>query len=135
MISHYAEMAPAASRLAESTPAGLLSQAEQFYATPEVRAITDNARWAKIRAEIEDNGTYLHTMEELLVGAKSAWRNHARCSGRYSWRSLLLNDAREARTAEEVAQRCFEHLRISTNGGRLRPVITVFRQRMPGALF
>lgn len=131
MISHYPEMTPAASRRAESA-AGLLSQAEQFYTTPEVRAIADNARWAQIRGEIEDSGTYRHTREELLIGAKLAWRNHARCSGRYSWRSLLLNDAREARTAAEVAQRCFEHLRISTNGGRLRPVITVFRQRMPG---
>jgi nitric-oxide synthase, bacterial len=132
MISQRAEISPAASRLAEPTPDEMLSQARQFYATPEISAIADDGRWRQVQAEIEDSGTYQHTREELLTGAKLAWRNHARCSGRYSWRSLILNDAREARGAEEVAQRCFEHLRISTNGGKLRPVITVFRQRMPG---
>lgn len=111
----------------------LLGQARQFYATPEIGAIADDARWKQVRADIEESGTYQHSREELLIGARLAWRNHARCLGRYSWRGLILNDAREARTAEQVAQRCFEHLRVSTNGGKLRPVITVFRQRMPGA--
>ncbi len=120
------------SRLAELTPDELLNQARQFYETPEISAIADDTRWKEVRAGIEDSGTYEHTREELLIGAKLAWRNHARCLGRYSWRSLTLNDARDARTAAEVAGRCFEHLRISTNGGRLRPVITVFRQRIPG---
>ena len=132
MISQRAEISPAASRLAELTPDEMISQARQFYATPEISAIADDGRWQRVQAEIKDSGTYQHTREELLTGAKLAWRNHARCSGRYSWRSLILNDAREAHGAEEVAQRCFEHLRISTNGGKLRPVITVFRQRMPG---
>lgn len=123
----------ALSRLPELTPDELLNQASQFYETPEISAIADDTRWKEVRAAIEDSGTYEHTREELLIGAKLAWRNHARCLGRYSWRGLTLNDARDARTAEEVAHRCFEHLRISTNGGRLRPVITVFRQRIPGA--
>jgi len=121
------------SRLAELTPDELLNQATQFYATPEISAVADDVRWKEVRASIEDSGTYEHTREELLIGAKLAWRNHARCLGRYTWRSLMLNDARDARTATEVAHRCFEHLRISTNGGKLRPVITVFRQRIPGA--
>jgi nitric-oxide synthase len=123
----------ARSRLAELTPDELLNQARQFYATPEISATADDARWKQVQVDIEDSGTYEHTQEELLIGAKLAWRNHARCSGRYSWRSLILNDARDARTAAEVAQRCFEHLRISTNGGKLRPVITVFRPRIPGS--
>ena len=133
MISRCAELPPGVARLAELTPEELLGQAERFYAMPEISALADDARRNQVRAEIESSGTYTHTREELLMGAKLAWRNHARCSGRYSWRGLVLNDAREASTAAEVAQRCFEHLRISTNDGKLRPVITVFRQRLPGA--
>src|SRR5579862_6231852 len=125
MSSQCAELSPGVTRLAELTSTELLSQAEEFYALPEISALADDARRKQVRAEIEETGTYRHTREELLTGAKLAWRNHARCSGRYSWHSLILSDAREARTAAEVAQRCFEHLRMSTNGGKLRPVITV----------
>ncbi len=132
MISQEAESPSPACDLAAPTPDELLTLASDFYISPEVRAVIGDSRWPQVRTEIELTGTYQHTQEELLLGAKLAWRNHARCSGRYSWRGLILNDARDASTAEEVAQRCFEHLRISTNGGKLRPVITVFRQRMPG---
>jgi nitric-oxide synthase len=113
-------------------PEALLAGARDFYAQPEVLAVAGTERWREVRAEIERTGRYRHTEAELLVGARLAWRNHARCNGRYSWRSLELIDARAARTPAEVAARCFEHLVISTNGGRLRPVITVFRPRDRG---
>ncbi|GAA2429057.1 nitric oxide synthase oxygenase [Streptomyces macrosporus] len=100
-------------------------RAEDFFALPELRHIGAD-RLREVRAEIEDTGTYTHTPEELLIGAKVAWRNHARCVGRMHWRSLRLLDFRHCRTAEEVAEGCWEHLRYSTNGGRLRSVISVF---------
>lgn len=109
----------------------VLAGARDFFALPEVLDLVGSGRLRAVEAEIEHTGTYRHTEAELLLGAKLAWRNHARCNGRYSWRSLTLIDARDARTAAEVARRCAEHLVISTNGGRLRPVITVFRPRTP----
>lgn len=58
--------------------------------------------------------------------ARTAWRNSARCIGRLNWRSLELLDARSASGADEVFEACVHHLRHSTNGGRIRPAITVF---------
>lgn len=110
----------------------LLLQAALFYALPEVAASVAPDRAAEVADEIRRTGTYRHTRAELLLGARIAWRNHARCNGRYSWRSLVLEDARDAHTPAEVAERCVEHLITSTNGGKLRPVITVFPARLPG---
>ena len=58
--------------------------------------------------------------------ARIAWRNHARCIGRLFWETLELQDARKANSADEVFEACLNHLRLSTNGGRIRPYITVF---------
>jgi len=110
----------------------LVAGARAFYALPEVQELAGPERWLEVEAEIEQDGSYAHTEAELLLGAKLAWRNHARCNGRYSWRSLSLIDARDAQTPAEIAERCVEHLVISTNAGKLRPVITVFRPRVPG---
>jgi nitric-oxide synthase len=89
------------------------------------------ARMAEIDAEIRRTGTYSHTYEELQQGSRLAWRNHARCIGRLHWRSLYVVDRRDARSADDVAAACIEHLRIATNGGNLRPVITIFSPRRP----
>jgi nitric-oxide synthase len=110
----------------------VLEQALEFFALPELAEISDARRVREVRAEIAATGTYWQTPDELLVGAKLAWRNHARCAGRYSWRSLRLLDLRQQTTADQIAEGCFEHLRVSTNGGRLRSVITVFDQQRPG---
>jgi len=64
--------------------------------------------------------------ESLLESARIAWRNNSRCIGRLFWPSLELVDARNAVTAEDVFEACVEHLRGSTNSGRIRPLITVF---------
>ncbi|WP_368738983.1 nitric oxide synthase oxygenase, partial [Staphylococcus aureus] len=37
---------------------------------------------ACIELEIKETGTYTHTEEELIYGAKMAWRNSNRCIGR-----------------------------------------------------
>lgn len=48
------------------------------------------------------------------------------CIGRLHWQSLRVIGRRDCSTAEEVAQACVEHIRFSTNGGNLRPAITLF---------
>jgi nitric-oxide synthase, bacterial len=106
---------------------GLASQAQEFYSLPEVQARVPASRQGAVLGEICRRGSYDHSPDELLIGSKLAWRNHARCIGRYTWQSLKLIDARSCETAEEAAEACWEHLEISSNDGRLRPVITVFR--------
>ena len=65
--------------------------------------------------------------------ARITWRNNVRCIGRLFWQSLELLDSRYAETPSEVFSACVEHLRFSTNAGRIRPAVTVFRPVEEGA--
>jgi len=88
-------------------------------------------RLRQVRAEIERFGTYSHTHDELVYGAQVAWRNSSRCIGRLYWRSLGVRDRRDATSADEIAVECVRHLHEATNGGRIRPTITVFAPSTP----
>lgn len=61
------------------------------------------ARIAAVRAEIAETGTYRHTPQELVHGARVAWRNSNRCIGRLYWNSLRVRDRRMLTEAEDVA--------------------------------
>jgi nitric-oxide synthase, bacterial len=86
----------------------------------------------QVRHEIASAGTYRHTGAELTFAARVAWRNSSRCIGRLYWRSLRVRDRRQVSSAAHVAAECFDHLRAATNGGRIRPLITVFAPDRPG---
>ncbi|MDT4893908.1 MAG: nitric-oxide synthase, bacterial [Pseudonocardiales bacterium] len=90
------------------------------------------ARTVRVASSIAETGTYRHTAAELVWGARVAWRNSARCIGRLYWNSLQVRDLRDVRDADSVAAHCREHLRIAANGGKIRPVITVFAADEPG---
>ena len=85
-----------------------------------------------VRREIDRTGTYWQTVDELTHGARVAWRNSNRCIGRLYWESLRLRDMRHLATEEEIFQSCMEHLHEAYNGGRIRPVITIFPAAIPG---
>ncbi|MEV2255035.1 nitric oxide synthase oxygenase [Streptomyces sp. NPDC050147] len=90
-------------------------------------------RIAQVYAEIAETGTYRHTHEELVFGARLAWRNAARCIGRLYWRSLRVLDRRELTRADDVAAASAEHLRQALGDGRrIRTLITVFAPDAPG---
>lgn len=89
-------------------------------------------RLDEIDESIATTGTYEHTFEELEQGAKLAWRNSNRCIGRLFWESLQVRDARAAATTEEMADALLRHIEEATNGGRVLPMITVFRAVRPG---
>jgi nitric-oxide synthase len=89
-------------------------------------------RLREIRREVERTGTYQHTSAELVFGARVAWRNSCRCIGRLYWQSLQVRDRRDLNTAADIAAECAIHLRTATNGGRIRPTITVFAPDTPG---
>ncbi|MGZ8744430.1 MAG: nitric oxide synthase oxygenase [Nocardioides sp.] len=88
-------------------------------------------RIAAVVRQIDRTGTYWHTPEELAFGARVAWRNNARCIGRLYWRSLQVRDLRTVSDAAGVAGHCFEHLRSAGNGGKIRPMISVFAPETP----
>lgn len=86
-------------------------------------------RLQQIQHEIEQTGTYEHTYEELEHGARMAWRNSNRCIGRLFWQTLHVFDARAIEREEDIAEWLFHHIAFATNGGKIRPTITIFRPK------
>jgi nitric-oxide synthase len=125
---------PAVDAADRADVSGLLISAEgfirQFYAENSLGS--PELRLRSVRREIEASGTYWHVPEELAFGARVAWRNSSRCIGRLYWRSLQVRDRRGVDTAPAIAAESVAHLREAANGGRIRPVITVFAPDAPG---
>ena len=88
-------------------------------------------RLVDVHQEIETTGTYTHLPIELEHGARLAWRNSNRCIGRLYWKSLVLNDKRNATNTNEVFDALEEHLEMATNNGKILPLITVFPPLQP----
>lgn len=108
-----------------------LRDCDEFFRYPELGHLPTQRRLGAL-AELRDTGTYTQTAEEILIGAKLAWRNHARCVGRKHWRSLKLLDARRVTSARELSEVCWQHLRLATNGGAIQSMITVGPAADPG---
>jgi nitric-oxide synthase len=102
-----------------------------FHAEEPDQPVPLAMRLRQIRERVELTGTYQHTPAELEFGARVAWRNSSRCIGRLYWRSLRVLDRRTAATPQEIYGHLCEHLRQATNGGRIRPVISVFAPDAP----
>jgi nitric-oxide synthase len=109
-------------------------EAEQFLRqcyTENPRLGPVEPRLAIVRAHIAATGTYVHTTDELAYGAKMAWRHASRCIGRLYWRSLVVLDRRQARTADEIFSLLVHHLQTAGDG-TIRPVISIFAAAQPG---
>ena len=91
-----------------------------------------SARWARVAQAIEQTGSYEHTFDELLFGARLAWRNSARCVGRLFWNGLHLEDARHVADTDGMFEALKRHIALATQGGQLRAVMTAFRPQRPG---
>jgi nitric-oxide synthase len=76
--------------------------------------------------QVTEQGTYHHTFEELVFGARVAWRNHSRCIGRLYWQSLIVRDCRQIRRTDDILQALHEHIRIAFNGGVIQSVVSIF---------
>jgi nitric-oxide synthase len=107
---------------------------ELFYAENSVETPFEE-RLAEVLEEIDQTGTYTHTSAELTFGARVAWRNASRCIGRLYWRSLQVLDCRSATTSAEIYQHLVTHLHRATNGGNIRPVISIFASSRPARPF
>ncbi|MFC1419546.1 nitric oxide synthase oxygenase [Streptacidiphilus cavernicola] len=114
-----------------STLAAAESFIRQFAAENPQTAGDPDRRLREVRRAVESYGTYEHTTEELAFGARVAWRNAARCIGRLYWRSLVVRDLRHLRHPDDIADECVQHLRTATNGGRIRPLVSVFAPDRP----
>jgi nitric-oxide synthase len=116
----------------EPVDEGAAAEFLELFHTETGRRETLPDRLVQMREQVAHSGTYRHTHDELAFGARIAWRNSSRCIGRLYWNSLKVRDLRHITRAEDVAFESFQHLRLATNGGHIRPVITVFAPDAPG---
>merc|ERR1719495_1688551 len=117
------------------TPEEVKEKAADFmkqYYTENKLDIPMETRMEEITKQIDEHGTYELNVEELQFGAQTAWRNAARCPARVIWRNLNLIDKRTIDTADEMFEAIKSHMKISFNGGKIKPSITVFKGRKPG---
>ncbi|WP_238845679.1 nitric oxide synthase oxygenase [Nocardia terpenica] len=96
----------------------------RFFALPQL-AHVGRHRVREALAELDDTGIVTHTSEELVIGARLAWRNSPRCLGRAHWRALHIADARLADTPGGLAQACWAYLQAATNGGAVRVIALI----------
>lgn len=89
-------------------------------------------RLQEVQREMEQTGTYEHTYEELTYGAKVAWRNSNRCIGRLFWERMEVIDARSVNKSQHVFEQLLHHIRYAGNGGKIRPLITIFSPTKDG---
>ncbi|XP_057298420.1 nitric oxide synthase, inducible-like isoform X2 [Hydractinia symbiolongicarpus] len=86
-------------------------------------------RMSEVLSEIDAKGIYKMTEDELMFGARLAWRNAARCIGRIQWKKLKLFDFRHVTTAKEMFECLLTHIKYATNKGKLRSTISIFPPR------
>jgi nitric oxide synthase oxygenase domain/subunit len=86
-------------------------------------------RKAQVLSELLENGTYTHTQEELVHGARVAWRNSAKCIGRITWKALHVRDMRHINDPDAMFNQILEHHKVATDGESIAAVATVFRAR------
>src|SRR4051794_36065983 len=68
-----------------------------------------------------------HPRHDFLTSlARHAWRMADRCVGRSGWKSLVVRDRTHLTTAQEIVEDLEAHLSLTTNGGRIRPVATIY---------
>ena len=83
-------------------------------------------RQTAARDAFDDNQPWQPSFEELEHGARVAWRNNARCIGRLFWSSLEIRDKRNLREPEAVAADLIEHIRLATNNGKIKPLVSIY---------
>ena len=119
---------------AVATGAADAAEAAQFiraFHAEHPAAGPSDQRLSKVLQAIRITGTYRHTPAELAYACRVAWRNSSRCIGRLYWQSLRIRDRRDMTSPAGMAAECVTHLRETTNGGRIRPLITVFAPDAP----
>ena len=88
-------------------------------------------RLEEIETSLAESDSYTLTTLECTHGARVAWRNSIRCIGRLFWKGMHVFDKRHVQTLEEVFQALEEHIQFATNGGAIRPAITLFPPEDP----
>lgn len=86
-----------------------------------------NEEWLESRLEqVQCEQQFEPTTEELTFAARVGWRNSNKCIGRLFWQSLTVFDERTLTDEKGIFEALLRHIEFATNGGKIRPAITVF---------
>lgn len=103
-----------------------LQEIRRFLALYQME-LNKSEQWLTNRLQqVEKEGVYIPSTEELTFGARVAWRNSNKCIGRLFWQSLHVEDARDILDEHAIFEKLVHHIRYATNEGKIRPTITVF---------
>jgi nitric-oxide synthase, bacterial len=117
-----------------ASQATLEAEAQEFLlAYGSEQGVDVSQRLREVERAIAESWHYTHTTHELEFAARVAWRNSVRCIGRLYWKTLQVRDLRHLSSADQVFEACVEHLQIATNGGRVRPLMSIFAPATPGS--
>jgi nitric-oxide synthase len=105
---------------------------QQYYSESNLSGL--EKRLDQVQVEILRTGSYRLTEKELSFGAKLAWRNSNRCMGRLFWKTLKVRDRRTLSSAEEVFADVLAHLKLATQGGKIRSTLSVYATADEGVL-
>ena len=83
----------------------------------------EEERWEMVKQELEAHGFYKLTRDELVWGARTAWRNAPRCPARVMWKKLIVFDCRQLTDTDLMFMAICRHLEVSLqlrlNGGNI----------------
>lgn len=85
--------------------------------------------WLAERLQEAEQPAFRLTTDELTYGARVAWRNSNKCIGRLFWHSLTVFDRRDVLAPQAIFDALVAHIDYATNGGKIRPAISVFDQK------
>lgn len=105
---------------------------DSFARATGMTASDRQSRLSDIRRQISAEGFYTHNADELVFGARLAWRNHARCIGRLFWSSLEVRDRRNLDDPEAIFNDLCDHVSSATGDGRVRSIISIYPPARPG---
>jgi len=120
---HYPE-----GKSARAPTANLLREYQEFLQRAESEGVMPGS-------EVQCHATEPPALDSslLVFAGRMAWRNSTRCVGRFFWQSLQVRDCRDLCHPDDVFEACLEHLRFATNGGKIRPLLTVFAAASEGS--
>ena len=97
-----------------------LSQAEEFLVdyyhdveNHEPPLMPLEERQAEVKNALEVNGYYKLTRDELVWGARTAWRNAPRCPARVIWKKLIVFDCRQLTDTDMMFFAICRHLEVA----------------------
>ena len=75
---------------------------------------------------LETQQNYNPLPAEIEFASRIAWRNATRCIGRLFWSGLQVRDKRHIDDSDTIFHEVKEHIKIATNKGKIKSVITIF---------